>query len=146
MQEPFELDRLECEKLLRAGVTGRVAVATPSGPHIVPVNYSVVDDAIILRTSPYSILGTYGRDTTLAFEVDHVDYEHQQGWSVVARGRSAIVTDAEELDHIRATWPPQPWASGTRTLHLSLRWQELSGRKLGTGWDTLASMQARRVI
>lgn len=146
MQEAFELDRSECEQLLRAGVAGRVAVATPGGPHIIPVNYSVVDDAIVLRTSPYSILGTHGRDTTLAFEVDHIDHENQQGWSVVARGRSRIVTDPDALDHIRETWPPQPWASGTRTLHLALHWQELSGRKLGTGWDTLASMQARRVV
>lgn len=146
MQDSFELDQNECETLLRAGVAGRIAVATPSGPHIIPVNYSVVDDAIIVRTSPYSVLGTYGRDTTLAFEIDHVDHENQRGWSVIARGRGEVLTDAEEIDHIQAVWPPQPWAAGTRTLHLALRWQELSGRKLGTGWETLDSMRARRVI
>ena len=87
MAESLELSSQECEDLLRAGVAGRIAVSTPGGPHIIPVNYSVVDGAIVVRTSPYSLLGTHGRNTVLAFEVDHFDHEQQHGWSVVARGR-----------------------------------------------------------
>ncbi|MES2712231.1 MAG: PQQ-dependent sugar dehydrogenase, partial [Pseudomonadota bacterium] len=47
-----------------------VAFSTPAGPHMVPVNYTVVDDAIVVRTSPYSLLGTHGRNTVVAFGVD----------------------------------------------------------------------------
>lgn len=146
MHDIIELDRAECEALLRAGIAGRVAIATPTGPHIIPVNYSVVDDAIIVRTTPYSVLGSYGRDTTLAFEVDEIDRENQRGWSVVARGRGDFVTDIDELDHIRDVWPPQPWVGGSRTLYLRLRWTELSGRRVGAGWDALSSMPARRSL
>jgi len=146
VQDITELDHEECEKLLRAGVAGRIAIATPTGPHIVPVNYSVVDDYIVVRTSPYSLLGSYGRDTTLAFEVDQLDYENQRGWSVVARGRGEFVTDVDELDHIREVWAPRPWVSGTRTLFLRLHWTELSGRRVGAGWDALSTMPTRRVI
>ena len=135
MAESFELSNEECESLLRAGVAGRIAVSTPGGPHSIPVNYSVVDGAIVVRTSPYSVLGTHGRDTVLAFEIDHVDHAQQHGWSVVARGRSEVVTDSEELEHIRATWAPRPWASGVRNLVLRLPWSELTGRRLGTGWS-----------
>lgn len=135
MPESFELSNQECQSLLRGGVVGRVAVSTPTGPHIVPVNYSVVDDAIILRTSPYSVLGTHGRNAVLAFEVDYFDHAQQHGWSVQARGRSEVVSDAKELDHIRSVWAPRPWASGARNLFLRISWSELSGRRLGGGWS-----------
>lgn len=146
MYDVMELGRAECERLLRAGIVGRVAVASPSGPHIVPVNYAVVDDAIVIRTSPYGVIGTHGRDATLAFEVDQVDHERQRGWSVVARGRAEEVTDPGELEHIGSTWPPRPWAAGTRSLFLRLPWTELTGRQLGAGWSAVAGVPVRRTV
>jgi nitroimidazol reductase NimA-like FMN-containing flavoprotein (pyridoxamine 5'-phosphate oxidase superfamily) len=134
--ETRELSARDCERLLRSGVAGRVAVSTPTGPHIVPVNYTVVDDAIIVRTSPYSLLGTYGRDAMLAFGIDGFDNSgHRRGWSVQARGRVHAVVDRTEMERIREVAEPQPLAGGARFLYLRLRWTELSGRKLGTDWD-----------
>lgn len=146
MPDSRELTYSESEALLRAGVVGRVALSTPTGPQIVPVNYSVVDTGIIVRTSPYSVLGTYGRDTTLAFEVDHFDQPNQRGWSVVARGRAEMIQDQRELDHIRSVWEPRPWASGPRALFLRIRWTELTGRQLGTDWQPLLDLPYRRVV
>lgn len=131
MFESQELAPDECLRLLKSGVFGRVALMTPDGPHIVPVNYAVIDDAIVFRTTPYSVIGTYGRNTLMSFEVDHVDYEYATGWSVVARGRGDAITDARKLDDIAAAWRPKPWAAGTRNLILSIRWNELTGRRLG---------------
>lgn len=144
MPESIDLSHDECVRLLSGGVGGRVALSSPNGPHIVPVNYSVLDDAIIIKTSPYSTLGTYGRDTMLAFEVDHFDHERQRGWSVVARGRGEVVTNPLEIDHIREVRDPRPWAGGGRSLYLRLRWTELTGRRLGSAWDVVASMPVRR--
>ncbi|MFC6286310.1 pyridoxamine 5'-phosphate oxidase family protein [Nocardioides sp. GCM10027113] len=146
MPDLHELSHDECVDLLRSGVAGRVALSTPDGPHIIPVNYSVVDDAIIVRTSPYSMLGTYGRDTTLAFEVDHIDHENQRGWSVLVRGRADVVQDSDELEHIREQWEPRPWATGVRSLFVRLRWNELTGRRLGSGWDPAMSTPVRRML
>ena len=146
MHDSLDLSRDECEHLLRAGVVGRVAVSTPTGPHIVPVNYSVVDGSAIIRTSPYSLLGTYGRDTMLALEIDQFDYEYERGWSVVARGRAEVVTGATDLERIRSVWSPRPWAGGSRTLHLRVPLSELSGRRLGTGWDVMEDLPAHRVV
>jgi nitroimidazol reductase NimA-like FMN-containing flavoprotein (pyridoxamine 5'-phosphate oxidase superfamily) len=126
-----EIGVQECEQLLCSGVAGRVALSTPNGPHIIPVNYSVVDDAIVIRTSPYSLLATYARDSMLAFGIDRFDPEHESGWSVQARGRAEVVTDRGDLDRIRAVAEPQPWASGSRSVHLRLRWTELTGRRVG---------------
>ena len=145
MAESRELSSRECLTLLRAGVAGRIALATPTGPQIVPVNYSVVDDAIIVRTSPYSLLGTHGRDTTFAFEIDGFDPTNERGWSVQARGRSEAVTDRDDLAAIRAVAEPQPWAgNGGRALYLRLRWTELTGRKLGSDWDPVSHLPASR--
>lgn len=146
MRDSFDLSKTECETLLRAGVVGRVAVAAPDGPHILPINYSVVDDAIVVRTSPYSLLGTHGRDAILAFEIDQFDYEYQRGWSVMARGRSEVVQDPGELEHIRSVWEPHPWAAGVRPLFIRTRWSELTGRQLGTGWDPLRQLPVHRVV
>jgi uncharacterized protein len=146
VQEAIDLSPDQCERLLNAGVTGRVAVSSPDGPHLVPVNYSVVGAAIIIRTSPYSQLGTYGRGSMLAFEIDWFDHDRWRGWSVIARGRADVVTDPAELDRIRATWEPHPWAAGSRNLYLRLRWTELSGRQLGEGWDPLQALAVRRAV
>jgi hypothetical protein len=46
-----------------------------------------------------------------AVEVDHPDYEHQQGWSVVALGRLEELAP-EEVDDLGKVWEPRPWAGG----------------------------------
>jgi uncharacterized protein len=143
--EPVELSSRECLELLSAGLVGRVAVCTPVGPHIVPVNYSVVDDSVIVRTTPYSVLGTHARGSILALEVDQFDYERRHGWSVVARGRADLVTGASELEEIKARWQPNAWAAGTRNLFLRVRWSELTGRRLGAGWNPVDELPVRHV-
>ena len=77
--ESFELSPEECRELLMAGLVGRVAMCTPMGPHIVPVNYSVLDDTVIVwdiadRTHPMRLgdplTGHTGSVTAVAFTPD----------------------------------------------------------------------------
>ena len=131
MPMPRELAFDECVQLLQAGVVGRVALMTPGGPQIVPVNYAAVEESILVATSPYSALGTYGVHHSVAFEVDHFDYETHTGWSVTIRGRAVAVTDPHELQRLKKIWAPRPWAEGSRNLHLQIPWTEISGRSLG---------------
>lgn len=146
MLESVELSPSEAEALLRSGVTGRVAVSTPKGPHILPVNYSVVDDAVVIRTSPYSLLGTHAPGATVAFETDVIDHERQRGWSVLVRGRASVISDERALEQVAQVWPPRPWAAGQRTLYLAIRLDEISGRQLGRGWDPVHENPVRRVV
>jgi nitroimidazol reductase NimA-like FMN-containing flavoprotein (pyridoxamine 5'-phosphate oxidase superfamily) len=136
MALPRELAFDECVRFLRGGVVGRVALTTPDGPQIIPVNYSVVDDAIIVATSPYSALGTYARHGLVAFEIEHFDYEHHAGWSVVVRGRADVVTDPQEVQRLKKIWAPRPWAEGARNLHVRIPWTEVSGRQVGEDSST----------
>jgi len=144
--ESFEMSREESESLLRLGVVGRVAVSTPTGPHIIPVDYSVVEGSIVMRTSPYSLLAIHGIDVVVAFEVDHVDHENHHAWSIVARGMSEVVSDAVAADHIRAVWEPRPWAAGSGNLFLRLPWNDLTARKLGVGWSPANELEFGRRV
>jgi hypothetical protein len=146
MNNLIELTVDECLELLNAGVVGRVAMSTPMGPRIVPVNYAMHDDAIVFRTAPYSELGTYGWNTDLAFEIDHLDYEKHQGWSVVAVGKSELVEDPEELHEIQSGWDPSPWVGGRRHLYLKLRWRDVTGRRIGGDWTRASMTPVRRAL
>ena len=146
MHEPEELTYAECRGLLAGGVFGRVAVCTASGPRILPVNYSVVGEALVFRTSPYGVIAASDWKSSMAFEVDHVDYADQRGWSVVATGRGERVEDPAVLAQIKRTWDPHPWAAGHRPLYVRLPWSELTGRRLGQGWTRENEMPVRRQL
>jgi nitroimidazol reductase NimA-like FMN-containing flavoprotein (pyridoxamine 5'-phosphate oxidase superfamily) len=126
----LEMQRSECEELLRAGVVGRVSVCTPTGPHIAPVAYAVIDDMIMFRTSTYSVLGTHGRNAVLAFEVDRFD-DQARGWSVLATGRGEVITSEELLDQVREVWPMRPWSVGMRHLVMGVPSTVLLGTRTG---------------
>ena len=114
MPESIALSHEECLRLLGGGVSGRIALSSPNGPHIIPVNYAVIDDAVIVRTSPYSVLGTYGRDTMLAFEVDWFDHDPaarlERGRTRPRRGRDRrrrrSSTSATPGSHVRGHRAP----------------------------------------
>ena len=146
MSNTYEMTRAECAELLRSGVVGRVGVVTPSGPTIVVVNHSVVDDAVVLRTSRGGLLGTYAPGATVSFEIDHVEHDHHRGWSVVVRGCCEVVDDEAELDRILRVWPPRPWVDDERPLVLRIPWDAISGRRVGVGWEPLRTLPVRRVV
>ena len=153
MPMPHDLSREDCSRLLRAGVAGRVALTTPDGPHIIPVNYAVATDdpddgqeSVLVRTTAYSLLGTYGRDAQLCFEVDQFDHELKRGWSVVVRGRASFVDDHEALAQIARSWQPRPWAEGQRHLVVRIPCTEVTGRQLGGGWDPWEHLPVRRFV
>ncbi len=107
-------------------VVGRVAVHTRLGTRIIPVNYSIVDDAIVWRTAPYSELAILGPGVEGAFEIDRIDHDLRQGWSVIAHGVLEVVDDPEEVARIRCVEDPAPWAAGLRHLYMRLRYKDLT--------------------
>lgn len=145
VNEIAELTRHECELLLRAGVFGRMVFPGPRGPEIVPVNYVATADAVLVRTAPGTLLDRCADGATLVFEVDHVDYERWHGWSVVVRGRGeALTEDQLSADERRIPGPPR-WVPRAAESWIRLRWDELSGRRLGAASSRLVEMPVRRV-
>lgn len=135
MNDLEELTLNECLTLLGDGVVGRVAMVTPMGPRILPVNYTMYEDDIIFRTTPDGELSRFAVDSELAFEVDHLDPDHRQGWSVVAVGTAQVVDDAVELATIKREWNPEPWARGLRHLYVRVSWRDITGRRIGSDYQ-----------
>lgn len=120
-----------CVQLLRDGVIGRVALSTPEGPQIFPINYVVDADSVVFRTTAYSLLGSLAWKTRLAFEIDQMDYANHTGWSVLLTGPGSRIDPGATLDEIVHRWNPEPWAAGARPLYIRLRWDHISGRRIG---------------
>jgi hypothetical protein len=136
-----ELDTSQCERLLRRGSFGRVVLVTPDGPEVVPVNYAVRDDIVVVRTAPRGLVARYAHGQRIAFQVDLVDEAYWQGWSVMARGVGEVVHAVSDVPG-RAS--ARPWAEGDRSSELRLAWTEITGRCVGDGWDLEARMFSRR--
>lgn len=133
MKQFDELSPRQCLAILDRNVVGRVGINTPMGPRVIPVNYTVHAHDIVFRTTPYSELGTYGRDAEVAFEVDEIDPAHHVGSSTMVRGRSVPVEDADELTDIKTTTDPTPWPKGRRDVYLKVPITQISGRRIRLG-------------
>ncbi|WGX95092.1 pyridoxamine 5'-phosphate oxidase family protein [Nocardioides sp. L-11A] len=140
-----ELDVAVCERLLRRGVFGRIVLVANGRPEIIPVNYTTHDDAAWIRTSPGSLLDRYADGKPLLLEVDHVDHERSHGWSVIARGRGERVPELERTDAERRIPGPPRWVRREDELWIQLRWEELTGRRTGPGWDLTAGLPVDRI-
>ena len=57
-----------------------------------------------------------------------------------------VINDAATLESIHRIWPPRPWAAGQRNLHIGVRLEEVTGRRLGSGWDPVREATVRRIV
>ncbi|POX57386.1 DNA-binding protein [Streptomyces sp. Ru71] len=127
--ELVQLGAEECRTLLGTHGVGRLAVLTTDGLVIVPVNYSVVDGAIVFRTDPRATPGrAAGR--RVAFEVDRIDEAFSSGWSVLVQGRARTVTDPDEARRLTERVYSKPWAGGRRTLWMRIDPVGMTGRRI----------------
>ncbi|MFK0253904.1 helix-turn-helix domain-containing protein [Streptomyces sp. NPDC090445] len=127
-----QLDEAACRRLLGTHGVGRIAVFTPDGPSVLPVNYLVTGTGIAFRTHAHAVVAT-AAGTEAAFEIDRIDDVTSEGWSVLAVGELAAVTDAGELRHLSAEARAHPWAGGERTHWMKLTPVRLTGRRVVHG-------------
>ncbi|MET9730226.1 pyridoxamine 5'-phosphate oxidase family protein [Streptomyces sp. NPDC006458] len=123
------LSEEECRSLIGGHGVGRIAVPTDSGPVVVPVNYSVVEGAIVFRTAP-GTTPSLAADHLVAFEVDRIDDAFSRGWSVLVRGRARTVTDPGEADRLTDSAYSRPWTGDGRDLWVRLEPQAITGRRI----------------
>ncbi|MFJ9949746.1 pyridoxamine 5'-phosphate oxidase family protein [Kitasatospora sp. NPDC091207] len=98
---------------LAPGGVGRVALTTPEGPIVLPVNYRVLDGTLLFRTAARSVLAT-APGSRAAFEVDRIDEALRTGWSVLVVGEAAAFDEPEAIEHLVRLGSPDPWAGGER--------------------------------
>jgi nitroimidazol reductase NimA-like FMN-containing flavoprotein (pyridoxamine 5'-phosphate oxidase superfamily) len=136
-----ELSLDDCWVRLRAGAVGRIAFVTDDQVSILPVNYRVVESSgrsvgrwLALRTRPGNVLER--ASMIVAFEIDHIDQERHEGWSVLVRGTLHHV-DADAAG-FRERFDPEPWLLAERDAWLIIDPYAVTGRVLhaadGDGW------------
>ena len=138
------LPRTECLRLVavtaKEHAVGRLGVPTDGSPIIVPVNFSYLDSAVIIRLGPGTVAnGAVGR--LVSFEVDRVDMEVQRGWSVLVRGL-ALALEPHEL-HRRWRHLPEPLVPTPGDLLLSIRADVVTGRRFSIGRPRCGAPQDR---
>lgn len=124
-----QLDLHECRALLSAESVGRIGWTSGSGPIILPVTYVYVDPIIGFRTSPYGRLSELVHPTPVAFEVDKLDPDRNEGISVLVQG---VTRMAQDPDRDGPEWSDLvvPWAGGQRHLEIEIRIQKITGRRV----------------
>jgi len=126
------LERLapaECRRLLAPGGIGRIAFPTASGLMILPVNYALVTDTIVIRTGTGSLIAAHG-DDLVSFEADHLDQALDQGWNVLIRGHAHRVLQPGELQHLKHDCDVRPWPAGEHDLYIRIVPDRITGRRI----------------
>jgi len=119
----------ECRRLIAPGGVGRIAFGTISGPVVVPVNFAVLADTVVIRTAEGTIIDGHA-DEHVALEVDHIDEALCQGWSVLVRGPAHRVAHPAELRRLQEDAAVWPWAGGEREVYVRIIPREVTGRRI----------------
>ena len=118
--ESAPLERNESLALLATGQVGRLAFTRRALPDIVPVNFVLRGEDLLIRLDPSSFVAQAVRGAVVAFEVDDLDLAGKGSWSVTVVGSSAVdETGAEE------------WEGGNPALLMRIGTEFISGRRLG---------------
>jgi nitroimidazol reductase NimA-like FMN-containing flavoprotein (pyridoxamine 5'-phosphate oxidase superfamily) len=123
------LDEERCLALLGECRVGRVAVLVSGVPHVVPVNYALLDGDIVFRSGSGTKLHAAIQSQPVSFEVDRIDDDTRSGWSVLVSGIATVVTDGEARARIDAL-DLEPWAPGARDELVRVRADLVSGREI----------------
>jgi nitroimidazol reductase NimA-like FMN-containing flavoprotein (pyridoxamine 5'-phosphate oxidase superfamily) len=132
------LDEAECMRLISPGGVGRLAYLGRFGLTVMPVNYRMLEGSIVFRTEQDSPTdedlrtGIAGAEYQVAFEVDDVDSDAREGWSVLVQGGAHHVDSADEYASVRASGV-ESWAGGNREHFLRIIPTRITGRRVRQG-------------
>ena len=126
-------DRLtlaECLGFLRGQRVGRVTLAEGDSVLVLPVNYVLLDDLIVLSSGETTMLTAARSGIPISFEVDDNDDDDGQGASVLVRGGGFEVIPSTLLARTGnselASWVIERGAAYT----VAIRIESISGRRL----------------
>ena len=115
------LSRDDCVRLLGLGGVGRIAVPGEGVPTIRPVNFALLGDRIVMRTSDRALWAAAEARVDAAFEFDEVRNEDHWTWNVIATG---------PLEELAADVPVTLWAPSADERSLALMITDVSGRQV----------------
>ena len=132
---PEVLDEAECLRLVASGELGRLVYTGRFGLTVLPVNYVLQDGNVVFRTTLDGRTdedlrtGIAGAEYQVAFEVDEIDREAREGWSVLIHGAAHHVDSEREHAELLATGV-KPWAGGDRDHFIRIITTRVTGRRI----------------
>jgi hypothetical protein len=125
----------ECRALLAAAAIGRVGLSLDALPVVLPVNYTLFGESILIRSAEGTKLGAAWKGSVVAFEIDDYDPACHTGWSVLVQGTARVLSSPQELDEA-GRQPLAPWALHDGGAFVAISCDIISGRRI-TGWHPL---------
>lgn len=123
------LDHVECLRLLESHYVGRIGLSVAALPAIVPVNYAVDGDQIVICSAPGAKLEAARHGLVACLEIDDFDPFDHAGWSVLVTGKLTEVTDPSEISRF-GPLPLTPWVPMAERHFLVLSTELVTGRRL----------------
>jgi nitroimidazol reductase NimA-like FMN-containing flavoprotein (pyridoxamine 5'-phosphate oxidase superfamily) len=131
MEAPIlnELSPDDCLRLLGSVKVGRVGLSIDALPVVLPVNFSLLDGDIVIRSVEGTKFHAAAERAVLAFEVDGYDLDGTNGWSVLVQGVSRVVDESPELLRVGGL-KLESWAlDGTADRFIRIAASRVSGRR-----------------
>lgn len=123
------ISKEDCLALLGKATIGRVALSVGAIPEIFPVNFCLIDDAIVFRAARGTRLHKGSRDAVVAFQVDDFDVDARHGWSVLVVGLANEITEPEAVAMARHHLD-DGWVVGDEDDILHITPHRVSGRRI----------------
>ena len=129
------LDEAESLRLISPGGVGRLAYSGRFGLTVLPVNYKLHEGSIVFRTALGSPTdedlrtGIAHAEYRVAFEIDEVDKDAHEGWSVLIQGAAHHIDSEDDRASVAASGV-QPWAGGTREHYVRVTPARITGRRI----------------
>lgn len=117
-----------CRRLLQEVPVGWLAHCTDGVVHLRPVNFSVYEAEVVVRSGYGESLTAAAAGTVMTFGAGSFDETTRTGWSVTVVGRAHLLGD--ELVNPGAA-PPDVWAGLDRTVAIAVPMTTVTGRRVG---------------
>ena len=124
------IPRKECLLLLAGQAVGRLGFVVDGQPMVLPVNYAIRGDVVVVRTGEGTKLEA-AHGAKVAFEVDDVDRDTKSGWSVLVQGvAEAIPAASDRLDQSLWASAAPSWIPAPTDHYVRITPSVISGRRL----------------
>lgn len=123
------LTRVECLHLLTGAMLGRVAFVDCGAPVIMPVNFALLDEDVVVRTGTGAKLRAAVSGALFTFEADDVDLFTETGWSVVVSGPAEELCRPDDIARAEALGL-RSWAREATGRFIRIRADIVEGRRL----------------
>jgi nitroimidazol reductase NimA-like FMN-containing flavoprotein (pyridoxamine 5'-phosphate oxidase superfamily) len=119
-----------CVHYLASASLGHIGLSISSVPAVLPVNFTMHEGVILIRTRAGSKLDAATHGAVVAFEVDGFDEERDAAWSVLVQGLASEITEVDSLARARCA-KLESWAVGEIDDHfVRIEFTNISGRRV----------------